>query len=67
MMDTNFARAAGKRRRINRRLMEGEWPILLRVMGKTSAEGSYLGLHELRTLFVDRCLPTRITRRLEEL
>jgi hypothetical protein len=67
MMDANFARAAGKRRRIDRRLMEGEWPILLRVMGKTSPEGRYLSLTELRRLFVDRCLPARITQRLETL
>lgn len=65
MMDANFARAAGKRRRIDRRLMEGEWPILLRVMGKTSTDGRYLSLTELRTLFVDRRLPPRITQRLE--
>ncbi len=65
MMDANFARAAGKRRRIDRRLMQGEWPILLRVMGKTSTEGPYLSLSELRTLFVERRLPQRIAQRLE--
>jgi hypothetical protein len=64
MMDANFARAAGKRRRIDRALMQGEWPILLRVMGKTSAEGRYLSLTELRALFVERHLPPRITQRL---
>jgi hypothetical protein len=67
MMDANFARAAGKRRAIDRRLMEGEWPILLRVMGKTSADGPYLSLAELRALFEDRGLPARIIRRLEKL
>ncbi len=65
MMDANFARAAGQRRRIDRSLMEGEWPILLRVIGKTSVNGRYLSLTELRTLFVDRRLPLRITERLE--
>jgi hypothetical protein len=45
-------------------LMKGEWPILLRVMGKPSAAGRYLSLTELRTLFVERRLPPRITRRL---
>ena len=65
MMDANFARAAGKRRRIDRRLMEGEWPILLRVMGKTSTAGRYLSLSELHTLFVERRLPQRITQRLK--
>ena len=42
----------------------GEWPILLRVMGKTSVDGRYLSLTELRTLFVERCLPPRIIQRL---
>ena len=65
MMDANFARAAGVRRRIDRSLMNGEWPILLRVMGKNSAGGRYLSLTELRTLFVDRCLPQRIIQRIE--
>lgn len=64
MMDANFARAAGKRRRIDRALMNGEWPILLRVMGKTSLDGRYLSLTELRTLFVELRLPPRITERL---
>ena len=66
MMDANFARAVGRRRRIDRALMQGEWPILLRVMGKTSADGRYLSLTELRMLFVGRRLPPRITRRLEK-
>jgi hypothetical protein len=65
MMDANFARSAGKRRRIDRALMQGEWPILLRVMGKTSIDGRYLSLIELRALFVERRLPPRITQRLE--
>jgi hypothetical protein len=34
MMDANFARAVGRRRRIDRALMQGEWPILVRGMGK---------------------------------
>ena len=64
MMDANFARAAGKRRRIDRALMNGEWPILLRVMSKPSVDGHYLSLTELRTLFVERRFPPRITQRL---
>jgi hypothetical protein len=66
MMDANFARAVGKRRWIDRRLMEGEFPILLRVMGKPSAQGRYLSVTELRTLFLDCRLPQRITQRLEK-
>jgi hypothetical protein len=64
MMDANFARALGERRRIDRALMQGEWPILLRVMGKPSADGRYLSLTELRMRFVERRLSSRITRRL---
>ena len=65
MMDANFARAAEKRRRIDRALMNGEWPVLLRVMGKASTRGRYLSLEELRVLFAERRLPPRIRGRLE--
>lgn len=65
MMDANFARAAGMRRRIDRSLMNGEWPILLRVMGKSAAGGRYLSLFELRTLFVDRTFPLRCAQEIE--
>ncbi|MFV6025827.1 hypothetical protein [Streptomyces sp. NPDC056264] len=65
MMDANFARAAGRRRRVDRRLMESEWPVLLAVMGKPSTEGTYLSLAEIRTLVADRRLPARVTKRLK--
>lgn len=64
MMDANFARAAGARRLVDRALMDGEWPVLLLVMGKPSAEGPYLSLPELRTLFVQQQLPQRVMARL---
>ena len=64
MMDSNFARAAGARRFIDRALMDGEWPVLLRVMGKPSATGRYLSLDELGELFMARRLPERVTQRL---
>jgi hypothetical protein len=64
MMDANFERAADHRRRIDRRLMEGEWPILLKVMGKEGPAGRYLSLADLRRLFVDRKLPQRMLQRL---
>lgn len=64
MMDANFARAAGARRLVDRALMDGEWPVLLLVMGKPSAEGPYLSLPELRTLFVLQQLPQRVMARL---
>ena len=64
MMDANYARAAGKRRLIDRALMDGEWPVLLRVMGKPSGTGRYLSLDELGELFMARRLPERVTQRL---
>jgi hypothetical protein len=64
MMDANFARAKGRRRVIDRRLMDGEWPILLKVMGKQGKRDRYLSVKEVRQLFVDRRLPQRMSRRL---
>lgn len=64
MMDANFERAAGRRRQIDRRLMDGEWPILLQVMGKQGKAGRYLSLAEVRELFVERRLPARMAKRL---
>lgn len=64
MMDANFERAEGRRRRIDRRLMNGEWPILLKVMGKPGAGGRYLSVAELRDLFLERRLPERMMSRL---
>lgn len=60
MMDANFARAGDRRRLIDRQLMNGEWPILLEVMGKEGPDGRYLSLREVRTLFIDRKLPSRM-------
>lgn len=67
MMDANFARAAGARRLVDRALMDGEWPVLLLVMGKPSAEGPYLSVPELRTLFVRHRLPQRVMDRLHNI
>ena len=66
MMDANFERAAGKRRRIDRKLMDGEWPILLKVMGKDGTHGRYLSVEDVRTLFTQRRLPQRMSKRLNE-
>lgn len=63
MMDANFERAAGRRRRIDRRLMNGEWPILLQVMGKQGKAGRYLSVADVRTLFLEGRLPERMTTR----
>lgn len=64
MMDANYARAEGHRRVIDRQLMNGEWPILLQVMGKDGTHGRYLSLREIRVLFVERRLPARMMKRL---
>lgn len=64
MMDANYARAGDQRRLVDRQLMNGEWPILLQVMGKDGADGRYLSLSEIRVLFEERRLPMRMSKRL---
>lgn len=65
MMDANFERARAARRRIDRALMDGEWPVLLEVLGKDDADGArYLGVEDVRALFQDRRLPQRLAERL---
>jgi hypothetical protein len=61
-MDANFKRAQGKRRRIDRALMNGEWPVLLRVMGKKGTGDRYLSLADVEELVVQRRLPERMRR-----
>jgi hypothetical protein len=63
-MDANFARAKGARRSIDRLLMNGEWPVLLDIMGKDEGRERYLSVAEIRTLFTERRLPDRIAQRL---
>ena len=63
-MNANFERARGSRRPIDRLLMNGEWPVLLNIMGKGEGESRYLSVAEVRTLFIDRRLPERIAARL---
>ena len=69
MMDANYERAEGHRRLIDRKLMDGEWPILLKVMGKQGAKqgkkGLYLSLKDVAELFKERTLPERMMRRLK--
>jgi hypothetical protein len=64
MMNENFTRAAGRRRVIDRFLMDGEWPILLKVMGKSGANGRYLSVEEVRQLALERKLPERMLGKL---
>ncbi len=59
-MDANYERAVGQRRRINRIMMNGEWPVLLRVMGKDGPDGRYLSVDEVRDLVSERRFPSRM-------
>jgi hypothetical protein len=63
-MDANFARAAGRSRYIDRTLMLGEWPVLLKVMGKEGLGGRYLSLQDVTDLFETRRFPARMTQRM---
>ncbi len=60
-MDANFERAAGHRRRVDRALMNGEWPVLLKVMGKNGPKGRFLSVKEVEDLFSKRSLPKRMS------
>jgi hypothetical protein len=64
MMDANFARAAGSRRRVDRKLMDFEWPVLLTLMAKPGSDEPYLSVAEVRTLFLESRLPARVLDRL---
>lgn len=64
MMDANFERAAGRQRAIDRGLMDGEWPVLLKVVGQDGPGGRYLALSEVRDLFERLRLPQRMRARL---
>ena len=66
MMDANFERAKGRRRRVDRSLMNGEWPILLRVLGKQGKSGRCLSVADVRRLSVERQLPERMISRLRK-
>jgi hypothetical protein len=59
-MDANFERAKGRRRLVDRALMNGEWPVLLKVMGKAGQSGRYLSVKDVETLFTDCSLPPRM-------
>jgi hypothetical protein len=63
-MNENFERAKDNRRPIDRKLMDGEWPVLLNVMGKGEGDARYISVREVRTLFVERRFPERIVQRL---
>ncbi len=60
MMDANFERAAGHRRAIDRKLMDQEWPVLLKIIGKQGKAEHYLSLKDVAHLFVERRFPARM-------
>lgn len=60
-MDANWERARGQRRRIDRTLMDGEWPVLLEVLGQQGIAGRYLAVADVRRLVLDFALPERLT------
>lgn len=63
-MAANLKRAGDAARWYYPMLMKGEWPVLLKILGKGEGEERYLSVDEVRTLFVDKRLPERITARL---
>jgi hypothetical protein len=63
-MAENLKRDGDKARWTYPIMMQGEWPVLLDILGKGEGEARYLSVAEVRTLFVDRRLPKRITDRL---
>ena len=65
-MRANLERAKDIRRWYDPILMRGEWPVLLRVMGKGEGKDRYLSVAEVSTLFNQRKFPDRIVRRLIE-
>ena len=43
--------------------MLGEWPVLLKVVGKDGPDGRYLGLQDVIELFKKRHFPERMNKR----
>ncbi len=62
-MRANLARADNKRWYFPI-LMKGEWPVLLKILGKGEGKNRYLSVAEVRTLFEERKFPARIEQRL---
>ena len=63
-MASNLERAGDAARWFYPLLMKGEWPVLLKILGKGEGDGRYLSVAEVRTLFVERRFPDRIVARL---
>lgn len=56
-LNANFARAKGQRRFFDRKLMEGEWPILLEVMGREGPDGRYLSVRDVEKFLFEHQFP----------
>ena len=65
-MAANLARAGDAARFYYPLLMQGEWPVLFKIMGKGVGEARYLSVAEVRTLFVERRFPDRIVALLSQ-
>jgi len=63
-MAANMERAGDTARWYYPMLMKGEWPVLLKIMGKGEGSERYLSVAEVTTLFVDKRFPGRIVARL---
>lgn len=69
MLDANSERAKDQKRPFDRMIMNGEFPILLQVLGKQtqSINGNserYLAVSDVERLFKDRQFPARIAKRI---
>ena len=69
MLDANAKRAKNYKRPFDRMIMNGEFPVLLHVLGKQSQSQNgkserYLAVRDVERLFKDRKFPARIAKRL---
>ncbi|MFB2578464.1 MULTISPECIES: hypothetical protein [unclassified Acinetobacter] len=64
MLEANYVRNQAHRRKIDKLLMRGEFPVLLKVLGKQGQKERYLAVSDIEHLFRDRAFPQRILERL---
>ncbi|MFW2176962.1 MULTISPECIES: hypothetical protein [unclassified Moraxella] len=69
MLDANAERAKDQKRLFDRMIMDGEFPVLLKVLGKQgrNAKGEserYLAVSDVKNLFEHRQFPERIAKRI---
>ena len=63
-MHDNLKRAGNAARWYYPVLMQFEWPILLKIIGKGTGEDRYLSVADVRTLFNERQFPVHISQRI---